>query len=794
MEVNEQTLGVLKGLLTNVLSHDNAVRRNAESYLEQHEAQPGFPLLILTLITQLMAPITPQDIAIRQSASVLFKNVVKKHWVPEEDDKQGIVEQDKVLIRNNVVELMTTAPSDVQKQLAEAVTIISKHDFPQNWTNLLPQLTTMLSRQDIMVNKGVMLTANSIMKRFRYVFKSDALFEEILLCLQQFAVPLLQEFKRNGDLIVQLAGSIPQLEVLFETQRLIGRIYYSLNWQDIPEVFEDSATEWMTEFAKYLSYSNAVLVDNDEEHESGPIEKLQAAILENIALYANKYEEVFEPFLPQFTQLVWKLLMEVDTKPKYDILATSAIKFLTSVSSKQHNVGIFNENVLRDIVQQIVIKNLTATENDEELFEDNPIEYIRKDMEGSDQDSRRRCAMELVRALMKFFGPQISQLCQVYIDSLLQDYAKTKDWRCKDTALHLVLAVAIQSGTTTTGATELNPAINLMAIFDQHVLSELQQADVNHNEIVKADVIKVICVFRALLPSPMLLHVLPHLVRYLQSKHVVIQTYAAMCIERFLTIKESGSTTKNPLMKISKNDIIPHFQPLFGGLFAVLENPTLSENDYVMKCIMRALIVIGEDINAVLELVLSHLIKALEKVCKNPINPHYNHYLFECLALLVRSACGTGTTATMTDAQAAACSRFEVLLFPIFQQVLAMDVTEFVPYVFQILAQLLNARPANSGLSDAYRALFTPLLSPALWERKGNTPALVDLYKAYLSRGMKEIIAGNHLTGVLGVFQKLLSSKVSSFLLFALCSFLFDDVLRFDGFLYSPRRYMRSIS
>lgn len=600
-----------------------------------------------------------------------------------------------------------------------------------------------------------MLTANSIMKRFRYVYRSDALYSEILICLDGFKVPLLEKYQSNFALIQQYSNSKPELAVLLETQRLMSRIFFSLNWQDIPEYFEDNAALWMGEFAKYLSYTNPLMVDQGEASEPGPVEKLQAAILENLNLYATKYEDVFEPFLPNFTQLVWKLLMEVGPQAKYDILATSAIKFLTSVGSKQMNVGLFTEPVLRDIVEHIVVRNLRATEADEELFEDNATDFIRKDMEGSDQDTRRRAAGELVRALLKFFGPQISALCNGYIAAMLDQYRVSKDWRAKDAALHLVLAVAVKSSSTAAGAGELNPHINIMSIFESHILPEVQGAENATSPIVLSDAIKMICIFRSHLQAPFLLGLLPHVIRHLRSEHVVIQTYAAMCIERFLTVKDRDATTGVVTQRITKENFTPFFEPLFGGLFRVLENPDLPENDYVMKCIMRMLVLVGSDIAPVTELVLGHLTKALERVCKNPVNPHYNHYLFESLALLVRSVCGTGSTYNE-----AACSRFEALLFPPFQSILAQDVTEFVPYVFQILAQLLSSRPVNSGLSDAYRALFPPLLSPVLWERKGNVPGLTELYIAYVSRGMAEIAAGGHLSGVLGVFQKLLASKV----------------------------------
>jgi hypothetical protein len=41
--------------------------------------------------------------------------------------------------------------------------------------------------------------------------------------------------------------------------------------------------------------------------------------------------------------------------------------------------------------------------SDEELFEDNPEEYIRRDIEGSDVDTRRRAACDLVKVLSKEF-------------------------------------------------------------------------------------------------------------------------------------------------------------------------------------------------------------------------------------------------------------------------------------------------------------------------------------------------------------------------------------------------------
>ena len=504
------------------------------------------------------------------------------------------------------------------------------------------------------------------------------------------------------------------------------------------------------------------------------IERVQAAIIENLNLYASKYEEEFAPFLPKFTQYIWKLLVDVNTMPKYDLLVTQAIKFLIAVSSKQMYSYLFTDQVLEDIIKNIVVKNLMVTDRDIELFEDNAYDYIRKDMEGSDLETRRRCAMELVRALLKLFNKKTSELCCSYVHELIKPYTEnpSANWKYKDAAVHLILSVAVVTTSAAQGAQELNPNVNMMEMFNAHILPELADtSSINNRPIVKADVIKLICLFRNHLDVQQLTTViLPLLVQYLNAPCTVIQTYSAICIEKLLILKTKpdANTNTKATLKLTKQHVTPYLQELFGNLFNVIEkNEDSSENEYVLKCIMRVLIVIGADMLSALELISNKLTTLLARVCKNPINPQFNHYLFECIAVMIRTGCDDTADGSQLTKQMVGdnCAKFEQLLFPPFTLVLTQDVTEFVPYVFQILAQLLFYRPVQIyglGLSDAYKSLFSPLLSPALWERKGNIPALMELMQSYMVRGMNDLVSGNHLMGILGIFQKLLSAKVIS--------------------------------
>lgn len=85
--------------------------------------------------------------------------------------------------------------------------------------------------------------------------------------------------------------------------------------------------------------------------------------------------------------------------------------------------------------------------------------------------------------------------------------------------------------------------------------------------------------------------------------------------------------------------------------------------------------------------------------------------------------------------------------------------SEFIPYVFQLLALLLESNP-TAPLADNWKNLIAPLMTPALWESRGNVPALVRLLQAIMSRGASAVIE-NHLVPVLGIFQKLVASKAT---------------------------------
>ena len=101
---------------------------------------------------------------------------------------------------------------------------------------------------------------------------------------------------------------------------------------------------------------------------------------------------------------------------------------------------------------------------------------------------------------------------------MLQQYGQNpeQNWKAKDCAIYLVMALTVRGKTAAQGATTTNQLVNVMDFFNQHVLPELQSQQLDQRPVLKADSLKYLTTFRSQVPKdtcvqvsldiPMLLH------------------------------------------------------------------------------------------------------------------------------------------------------------------------------------------------------------------------------------------------------------------------------------------------
>lgn len=140
------------------------------------------------------------------------------------------------------------SPPTIQKQLSDAIGIISKYDFPEKWPQLFDEMVAQFKTGDIHTINCVLETVHIIVKRYRYECESQALWEEIEFLVNKFSEPLTKLLMNVMNRTKNHKDTCKTLPFLYGTIALVSKIFYSLNAQDLPEFFEVNMATWMKAF------------------------------------------------------------------------------------------------------------------------------------------------------------------------------------------------------------------------------------------------------------------------------------------------------------------------------------------------------------------------------------------------------------------------------------------------------------------------------------------------------------------------------------------------------------------
>ncbi|KAG8694409.1 importin-alpha export receptor [Ceratobasidium sp. 394] len=763
MEVPQLLLGSL----------DPSTRQQAEKQLAQAATHAGFLPHLLGIVLD-----KAQRSEVRMAAAVYFKNAARRRWT-DEHDEGPVPDTDKALLREQLVPAMlalSTSTADrterlLRPQLADALAAIAAVDYPDRWPTLIAQLTSSLSESDLSVNVGVLEAAHAVCVPWKSQVRSDQLFATINSVVGVLGEPLLKMFKYVTDALLGPSGASLPVErqtVLAQTLHLLLCLYADLVDQDIPPIFEDSVPEFFGDssgndgvFLRILAWSPEALKGDPEDPAPTPVMKSHQVIFEIAELFVLKYNELFDARMPAFVQAVWQLIGSMDASVREDGVFAQSVRFLSvTVKSGLHTALFSQPATLEGLFSRIVLPAMALRPHEVEQFEDDPLEYIRRDLSLSGTSSgggtsgsemgRRGAATELLRALLGVgLEAQATQLAEDSVGRLMGMYNAREGgddaWAHKDTAVYLLSAVAARGSTLQHGVTSTNLLVNVVQFFSDHVAGDLQAPLGSVHPILQVDAIRFVHMFRNQFTKDQLLPVLKLLVDHVRSENYVCSAYAAIAIERILFMKQGGK------LLFAQADIHDFANDILVALFAKIESggspQKIAENDYLMKCVMRVIITARQTLTPNFVTILAKLVGILGIISSNPSNPNFNQYCFESVSALMRFVCASNPQAV---------AQFEEALFGPFTIIIQQDVDQFIPYVFQILAQMLEIH--TTGVPPAYTSLLPIMFTPAVWQQRGNVPALVRLVKAFLTKDPASV----DLRAVLAVVQqRLIPSRVN---------------------------------
>ena len=96
--------------------------------------------------------------------------------------------------------------------------------------------------------------------------------------MDNFAQPLTDLFQLSLKTAGEQAANKEAIVIVYQSLGLIAKIFYSLNYQDLPEFFEDNMKIWMEGFHSLLTAPNLPHLESDSDDKAGPQEILKGKI------------------------------------------------------------------------------------------------------------------------------------------------------------------------------------------------------------------------------------------------------------------------------------------------------------------------------------------------------------------------------------------------------------------------------------------------------------------------------------------------------------------------------------
>jgi len=328
--------------------------------------------------------------------------------------------------------------------------------------------------------------------------------------------------------------------------------------------------------------------------------------------------------------------------------------------------------------------------------------------------------MDLVKSLAKFYDEKVTGILINYVQQLLQENSSSiSEERRRDACIYLVIAMSVRAQTRMQGVTQCNPLVPVADFYKSQILPCLTSKPITNVPILRAACIKYVTTFRNQLGAEFQT-LLPHICDHIEAESAVLHTYSAHCIEKILSLPNNSLDIRK-----SKDHLLQMSSKI---LKTLMENKGIPQNEYLMRCVVRIFNYLQAEASDVCTNTVQLLVAILRAVCANPINPMFNHYLFEAIAVIVKVG-AEGPALTKAERM----STIENALIPQLGEILEKNMTDFVPYSFQILGLLLDAND-QTQVKDLYKALFSRLLTPDLWRTSANLPGLIRLFRAYFSK------------------------------------------------------------
>ncbi len=724
---------------------------------------------------------TAEPINLRISACAFLKNYISDYFYDSSNNailnKHKIMDENsKTHFKENILPLMLNVENSLLPNIMQMIKIIvqNANGYLIIWPKLMNFIGEILNKHDLSKSKHIYQLITKVIKRYHIESKSEPLFREIINTMKYICQPMTDDALKIMNFFNNYNQSNTNNEVMKEcliTINKIMSIFYSLNYQDFPEFFEDHLKEWITILNDVVLLPNKTSKTNTIDPSLKElVSKVKAKTLKNINLYYSNYYEDVEEYVNQFCSTVWTLMCASKISDSYSKLMKELLDFFKWGFQMQRIKNLSMEQ-LNQIIENIILPNLTMTDTERDDYMDNPLEFLKIEFEEYDMSSNKYYSINLLQLIISNYPDVNKQIIAPKINYFLSEYNKDKKKQCykKIMAINLLFASCIKTFAQRFGVTELNPNSifnDIDTLINEIFIKEFQSYD--SPIIVQIFSLKFLSTFRLQIKDKNKLgQIILMLIEILNNCSEVTQNACLLCLDLIINMKDLD-TRKSSTEEIINNDNI--FNKLISSLLNFISKNT---NIFAMRCFFRSLkLTQDQKLQSLADSINTSMDAILKLIIRSSQNDEFNYYYFETCALIMKKfeIKNNNNTSDLT-----LIKKFENTLRSDLNTILMNNITDLLGYTMQLFAFYLYKTNDNN---EFYQNILTTILTnDNMWDinMKYLYPPSIEFIKVILITNKQFCENKNVINLLFKICQTLLTNKSFNYV-FQLIEYLVNYV------------------
>ncbi|KAF2977087.1 hypothetical protein EK904_007872 [Melospiza melodia maxima] len=392
------------------------------------------------------------DLALCFTGVIYLKNMITQYWpdresAPGEIPPYSIPEEDRHCIRENIVEAIIHSPELIRVQLTTCIHHIIKYDYPSRWTAVVEKIGFYLQSDNSACWLGILLCLYQLVKNYEYKKPEE---RSPLIAAMQHFLPVLK------DSFIQLLNDPSDQSVLIQKQ--IFKIFYALVQYTLPLelINQQNLAEWIEILKTVVDRdvpAETLQVDEDDRPEL-PWWKCKKWALHILARLferygspgnvSKEYNEFAEVFLKAFAVGVQQVLLKVLYQYKEkQYMAPRVLQQTLNYINQGVSHAVTWRNLkphIQGIIQDVIFPLMCYTDADEELWQEDPYEYIRMKFDVFEDFISPTTAAQTLLFTSCSKRKEVLQKTMGFCYQILTE--PNADPRKKDGALHMIGSLA----------------------------------------------------------------------------------------------------------------------------------------------------------------------------------------------------------------------------------------------------------------------------------------------------------------------------------------------------------------